>query len=145
MPKRLLQKALLAMFFALMIGSTAIADSPAKHSTESLARLALEADKNESANALAKLRSMGPEGLQVFLEANKDEIEAAIPTNGEARDRAMSAQSNQVLTALDSICQQKDCFASRLYWYTDFEQARLRGRKESLFFRCGCLGGWTKT
>jgi hypothetical protein len=67
---------------------------------------------------------MGPEGLRAFLEANRSEIDAALRTPGESSDRLPSAQSNQVLTALDSICQQKDCFASRLYWYTDLEQAK---------------------
>jgi hypothetical protein len=130
MPRHSLPNPFLAMVVALMIGSTAIADSPAKHSTDSLARLALEADKGESANALAELRSMGPEGLRVFLEANKAEIEAALRTPGESSDRLRSAQSNQVLATLDSICQQKDCFASRLYWYTDLEQAKAAARAQ---------------
>jgi hypothetical protein len=26
--------------------------------------------------------------------------------------------------ALDSLCQQRDCYASRLYWYTDLDQAK---------------------
>jgi hypothetical protein len=78
---------------------------------------------------------MGPEGLRVFLEANRDEIEAALNTphdtrNGDSRDQARPAQDNQVLSALDSICQQKDCYASRLYWYTDLEQAKSAARAE---------------
>jgi hypothetical protein len=39
---------------------------------------------------------------------------------------AITKQSGQKskCCALDSICQQKDCHASKLYWYTDLEQAK---------------------
>jgi hypothetical protein len=113
-------------------------DSANKHSLESLARRALEATV-ESENAIAELRAMGPEGLLAFLDTNRLEIEAAIktPTNaskgdefkskakvGAVDDPARSAKDNQVLATLDSICQQKDCYASKLYWYTNLEQAK---------------------
>src|SRR6185503_16528339 len=66
---------------ALAKSSATPSDSPNKHSLESLARLALEANAG-SANAIEELRSMGPEGLLAFLETNRLEIEAAIkPTN----------------------------------------------------------------
>jgi hypothetical protein len=119
---------------------TALADSSDRHSTESIARRALAADKEESGNAVAALRSMGPEGLRAFLEANRLEIEAALNTpgssrDGDSRDRVLrdrwpSAQNNQVLSALDSVCQQKDCHASQLYWYTDIEQAKSAARAQ---------------
>ncbi len=35
----------------------------------------------------------------------------------------------QMRAALDAICQQRDCHASRLYWYTDFEQAKAAAQK----------------
>src|SRR6266404_8571259 len=86
----------------------ALADSRTKHSTESLARRALTVRKDESASAIAELRSMGPDGLRAFLEANRLEIEAALKTHGESHDadspdRLPLAQNNQVLLALDSL------------------------------------------
>jgi hypothetical protein len=132
MPRHLLRKPSLAMVVALAIGSTALADSPTTHSTESLARLAVGAHKHESAHAIGELRSIGPEGLRAFIEANRPEIEAALKTSGDSRDgdsRGKSADK-QVLAALDSICQQKDCYASRLYWYTDLEQAKTAARAQ---------------
>ena len=132
----------LAMVVALSISGAALpgppialGDSPNRHSTESLARRALAAHKDEAASAIAELRSMGPEGLRAFLEANRSEIEVALNTprdtrNGDSPDQARPAQDNQVLSALDSICQQKDCYASRLYWYTDFEQAKSAARAQ---------------
>jgi len=109
------------------------------------------ANPQEAANAIAELRSMGPEGLRVFLEANSAEIEASLKSRAGSRKEgprneslaaegsiaatmrkapASSSQSDQVLSALDSICRQKDCYASRLYWYTDFEQARAAARAQ---------------
>ncbi|MFY9609343.1 MAG: hypothetical protein WAU45_12110 [Blastocatellia bacterium] len=130
MPRHLLPKPLFAMVVALTIGSTALADSPTRHSTESLARRALAASKAKSANAVAELRSMGPEGLRVFLETNRAEIEEALKTTSDSRNHSPEPADIQVMSALDSICQQKDCYASRLYWYTDLEQAKSAARAQ---------------
>jgi len=113
---------------ALVDSPLALGDSPTKHSTESLARRAVAAHKDESANAIAELRSMGPEGLRAFVEANRAEIEASLNRAGSSRDRLQPTQSMQVLAALDTICQQKDCYASKLYWYTDIEKAKAAAR-----------------
>ncbi len=134
MPRNLLPRHLLVMVVALSMSCAALAgppitvDSLTRHSTESLARRAMGANKEESANAIGELRSMGPEGLNAFLEANSAEIEAALSKFSESSNQSMPAKSNQVLAALDSICQQKDCYASRLYWYTDLEQAKSAAR-----------------
>jgi hypothetical protein len=126
----------LSMSGAALAGPLIGGDSPGKHSMEPLARRALAIRKDESANAIAELRRMGPEGLRAFLEANSAEIEAAVKTHGDVRNQSLAHQDNQevqgdqVLSALDSICQQKDCYASRLYWYTDFEQAKASARAQ---------------
>ncbi|HWO01465.1 MAG TPA: hypothetical protein VNS63_19555 [Blastocatellia bacterium] len=123
-------KSLLTLVVFLSIASTALADLPTRHSTEALARRALAADRDQSASAVSDLRSMGPEGLQAFLQTNRAEIEAALKASGDSRDRSSAAADNHVLAALDSLCQQKDCYASRLYWYTDMEQAKSAARAE---------------
>ena len=134
MPRHLFPRPLLAMVVALSISGTALAgpplaaDSRNRRSTESLARRAMNANKEESANAIGELRSMGPEGLSAFLEANSAEIESALSKFSESSNQSISAKSNPVLAALDSICQQKDCSASRLYWYTDLDQAKSAAR-----------------
>ncbi|MEH1969815.1 hypothetical protein [Nostoc sp.] len=66
------------------------------------------------------LRKQGPSGLQVFLKShantlNTDSSGAVIP-------------SPALRVALDELCQQRDCYASRLYWYTDIEQAKAAAR-----------------
>ena len=151
MPGHTLTSSLLATVVALSMSSAALAvppiapaDSKTRHSTESLARRALAANA-ESASAVAELRSMGPEGLRAFLETNRREIEAALKTptgafNGgsskgdarpsDSRNHARSAQNDHVLSTLDSICKQKDCYASKLYWHTDLEQAKTSARAQ---------------
>jgi hypothetical protein len=57
---------------------------------------------------VAVLRQQGPKGLQVFLKSHANELNS----------------SPQIRQALDKLCQQRDCYASKLYWYTDLEQAK---------------------
>ena len=131
MIRHLLPKPLVTMLLALTIGTVALAESPTSRSTKSLARRALAANGNESANAISKLRSMGPAGLRAFLETNHQKIEAALKTPGDSRNDLPAVADSQVLAALDSICQQKDCYASRLYWHTDLELAKSAARAQS--------------
>lgn len=57
------------------------------------------------------LRPLGPKGLQQFLNTHRKELATSLPPK-PLRD------------ALDRLCQQRDCYASRLYWYTNLEQAK---------------------
>jgi hypothetical protein len=57
------------------------------------------------------LRPLGPAGLQQFLNTHRKELATSIPPK-PLRD------------ALDRLCQQRDCYASRLYWYTNLDQAK---------------------
>ena len=122
---RLLTK-LSAAVVALSVSGTALAaplsDPRPKTSTKSPAHRALAANTAESERAIGELRAMGAEGLRSFLELNRLEIAAAAETPGNSH--------NRVLEVLDSVCQQKDCYASRLYWYTDLEQAKTAARAQ---------------
>ena len=66
---------------------------------------------------VARYRAMGPAGVECFLEQYREELDQPSPPQ-ELRE------------ALDRICAQRDCIASRLYWYTDFEQAKDAARSE---------------
>jgi hypothetical protein len=59
---------------------------------------------------VARLRSQGQTGLQTFLKSYVNNL--------------TSPPAAPIKTALDQLCQQKDCYASQLYWYTDLEQAK---------------------
>ena len=58
---------------------------------------------------VAVLRAQGPRGLEKFLNNHAPELKNPSP---------------QMRAALDKLCQQRDCYASKLYWYTDLEQAK---------------------
>lgn len=59
---------------------------------------------------LARLRAAGPAGMEAVLALAENEPELA--------------KSPAYRAALDAVCAQKDCAASRLFWYTDLEAAK---------------------
>ncbi len=59
---------------------------------------------------VTKLRTQGQTGLETFLKSYINNL--------------TSPPEAQIKTALDQLCQQRDCYASKLYWYTDLEQAK---------------------
>jgi len=102
-----------------------------------LAALATVADERVATTARKRLRAAGPAGLAAFTTLHGDAIAAAnVPkTPGTlARFLGLSGGTGpdvaraQVLASLDEICAQRDCATSRLYWYTDLEQAKAAAR-----------------
>jgi len=81
--------------------------------------LATSEDATKSAEAIKQLRAAGQPGLDALLKANADAIAAhsAKPTE---KDSAWC----RIACAIDAVAAQKDAWASGVYWYTDFEQAR---------------------
>lgn len=78
------------------------------------------AEISKLSQEVSVLRKQGPSGLQVFLKSHANTLsinssDAAVP-------------SPELRVALDELCQQRDCYASRLYWYTDIEQAKAAAR-----------------
>ncbi|MBD2203330.1 hypothetical protein H6G33_04945 [Calothrix sp. FACHB-1219] len=58
---------------------------------------------------VAQLRPQGTSGLEKFLNNHASQLKNPSP---------------EIRQALDKLCQQRDCYASQLYWYTDIEQAK---------------------
>jgi hypothetical protein len=65
-------------------------------------------DAKASQAAIASLRDLKDVGVQAFWTIYQTQL----PTDQRLR------------SVLDRICQQKDCDTSRLYWYTDLDQAK---------------------
>lgn len=86
---------------------------------EALARLALSENTAESAPAIKELRAMGPSGLQVLLDAHAAEI-ARVRSGMSVNEQEWQRLS----AALDAVSRQRNAYASGLYWYTDFEEAK---------------------
>ena len=106
------------LLFALLFVFTTT--SFANESHAALATRAVSEDVNESAEAIAELRSLGPAGLQSLVEANREAIDLHIqhPTIKPTREWL------RITAAVDAVSQQKDGYLSGLYWYTDLEDAR---------------------
>lgn len=74
---------------------------------------AAHADASAFEQDVAALRQLGAKGLQQFLSRHASDFQPGA-----------SLPPKPIRDALDSLCQQKDCYASRLYWYTDLAQAK---------------------
>lgn len=82
------------------------------------ARTAVAPDAAAAQAACVRLRAEGPAGLDALLLEHK-----AVLDRG-AKDPLFP----RVSKAIDKVAAQKDAFASRLYWYTDLEQAKAAAR-----------------
>lgn len=86
---------------------------------EALARSAVSEKADEAASAVSALRSMGPAGLQTLFEVYSEEIK-----RGAAGVSLESPEWQRLAAALDAVSQQRNSYASGLYWYTDLEEAK---------------------
>ncbi|MDZ8187414.1 MAG: hypothetical protein RMX96_21525 [Nostoc sp. ChiSLP02] len=93
--------------FALILFSLMLQTADAQTSVTESSKLSQE---------VSVLRKQGPSGLKAFLKSHANQL--AIDSSGEVLPSAT------LRMALDELCQQRDCYASRLYWYTDLEQAK---------------------
>jgi hypothetical protein len=81
---------------------------------------AISPDTAISTPAIAALRAAGPDGLQALLTTHSDLFQKyAGNIIALGRDETWS----RLKSALDAVGEQRDCYASRLYWYTNFDQA----------------------
>ena len=92
------------------------ADTPT--ALHSYAAQAVARNTRTAAEACARLRANGPAGLDALLEEHK-----AVLAHGQA-----DPNWGRVTAAIDKVAAQKDAYASRLYWYTDLEQAKAAAR-----------------
>lgn len=119
---RLKRPAVLALSFAatlFLIQTVHAATNPLM-----LARRAVSENPKEAAPAIAELRAMGQAGLNALFEVYGDEIKQS--ANGV---NSQSTSWQRLTNALDAVSQQRNSYASRLYWHTDLEQAKSEARK----------------
>ncbi|HEY6327782.1 MAG TPA: hypothetical protein VI756_00490 [Blastocatellia bacterium] len=112
---------LVLSFCVLANGATGTSLSRAE-----LARLATSPKPSESGPALAALRDEGPSGLALLFQVYADDIARFLDESGT--ERASDPKWIRLTTALDKVSQQRDSYASGLYWYTDFEKAKAAAR-----------------
>ena len=98
-----------------------------------LAKSAISDDPATARSAIAALRDHGPDGLQTLLS-----FHAALIARHREAGRALAVTTvntadptwERLKTALDEVSGQRDCHASRLFWYTDLEQAKAAAQRE---------------
>jgi hypothetical protein len=66
---------------------------------------------------VARFRSQGSAGIERFLKMNGTEM-------ARLRTQTDNPRWKELNQKLDSICKQRDCYASRLYWHTDLDTAK---------------------
>ena len=121
MPRSLPSSRRSLLLAALLLGLAQPALAAGEASQGELAALAARAAGGDLAAARA-LRAAGPTGLSAL-------VDAAVPAPGRTEGRSDGrggARFGELpfRQALDLVCAQVDCHASRLYWHTDYEAAR---------------------
>ena len=112
----------LQLLFDLDAASAAPAKTLGNASLDALAQHATSKDAAQRADAIARLRAAGPAGLDAMFNVYGSQIEPS----GAARTK--DADWEELRAAIDTIGQQRDCYASHLYWYTDLESAKAAAR-----------------
>lgn len=93
-----------------------------------LAQDALSPDPAVAQFAIAALRAQGPAGLEAMLNAHAELLKSHSPNFIYAGNPNQNEAWLRLKTALDSIARQRDSYTSKLYWYTDFERAKVAAR-----------------
>jgi hypothetical protein len=91
---------------------------------EALAREAVSEDIGVADQAIGKLRSLGPTGLNALFAVHGKAINEQISNPL----LAATPQWQRLARALDAVSQQKDSYLSGLFWHTDFGQAKAAAR-----------------
>lgn len=70
-----------------------------------------------------------PDGVSADVSARRAQGQFAVnDLHAQWADAAPAARA-ELSKTLDQVCAQKDCHASRLFWYTDLEQAKVEARR----------------
>jgi len=104
--------------FALVGGPVGLPPADTPTQLHSYAVAAVTNDQAASAAACDHLRANGPAGLDALLTEHQDVL-----AKGAADPRW-----TRVTAAIDRVAAQKDAFSSRLYWYTDLEEAKVAAK-----------------
>ncbi len=105
---------ILGIIVSMFVGSV-FAESKTR---EELALQAISNDSAISAEAIKNLRALGQDGLDALFQSYSAEIAKFSQTGAGGDDW------QRIAFALDSVAQQKDAYASRLFWFTDLDAAK---------------------
>lgn len=87
-----------------------------------LAHDAVSSNTTVAQSAITALRAFGPAGLETMLKTHADLIKShTSPSIGIQKN---DGDWLRLKSALDAIARQRDSYVSKLYWFTDLEQAK---------------------
>jgi hypothetical protein len=93
-------------------------------SLDQFARDAVSDSPHVAAKAIKYLRAAGQPGLDALFRVHEQEIAVLrLPFAVPSTDQSNESHA-RLKAALEAVSQQRDCEASKLYWYTDIEQAK---------------------
>jgi hypothetical protein len=95
---------------------------------QQLAQQAVSENRDVSAMAIRRLRAEGPEGLDALFKAHAGLIQKHQRGVAQPVIEEQPSEWERLKVALDAVGAQHDCYASHLYWYTDFEKAKAAAR-----------------
>lgn len=98
----------------------ALVSSAQANDLESLAKKTISNNPDEVAKAIAELRQSKNNGLETLLKVFAPDIEKHL--SGISPEQEPNWK--KISQAIDTVSQQKDAHSSKLYWYTDFNQAQ---------------------
>src|SRR6185312_1938051 len=110
-------KLLLPIASALLLGS--IFPAASAEPTQSLNALAEHALSSPA--AIEQLRAAGPAGLDALFNVYTDRLPTGIRASNDP-------DWEKIRAAFDTVAQQRDAYASHLYWYTDLREAEAAAR-----------------
>ena len=87
----------------------------------------LSENQAEADQAIARLRELGPIGLEMRLLKHKPDLETMRAATPQAF--ASNRRWQRLRQAIDAVAQQKDAHASQLFWFTDLDQAKAEARR----------------
>jgi hypothetical protein len=117
----LLAGALVVTGFVFEANATESADTK---TLKALAKEVVSTDSSQSTAAIEQLRAAGPAGLDTMFEV----YGARLPLQSNGVVTVKDANWEQLRAAFDTIAQQRDAYASHLYWFTDLEKAKAAAR-----------------
>ena len=97
-----------------------------------LTRFALDAvspNPTVAQHAIAALRGNGPDGLRALLDTHAEILKQHDTPSLFVAAKVPDESWTRLKTALDAVGQQRDCYASKLFWWTDLEQAKSAARE----------------
>lgn len=107
----------LFILFFIGVGTTTAC---ATERLEIFAHQAISESQSEANTAITALRQAGPAGLDALIDAHRAEINRHLLMT-EVQSTPVWERLSR---ALDAVGKQRNCYASQLYWYTDFEAAK---------------------